>query len=216
MPSILARSRSAGNIPVPLRIPQRTDHVLEHASYAHEGDEAVGHMFRVASGLDSLVLGEPQILSQIRDALDHARDAGAVGPILQRLAHRSPAHRQASRTETDIARNRVSISHAAVDLADHELDGLGGNSGGPAGAGKMATLTGKLLQGPRNRMNCWSSIGRWTGRRSWRKRRRQLPCRSAGCAQAIAGADLVIGAVTVDEPMVTAPPIRRERTPAPA
>ncbi|HWK79918.1 MAG TPA: hypothetical protein VNP95_04085, partial [Thermomicrobiales bacterium] len=82
--------------------------VLERASYVFSGHDAVDHMFRVASGLDSLVLGEPQILSQIRDALDVARDASSVGPLLQRLATDALRVGKRARTETDIARNRVS------------------------------------------------------------------------------------------------------------
>ncbi|MGB3329162.1 MAG: glutamyl-tRNA reductase [Thermomicrobiales bacterium] len=121
--------------------------VLERASYVFSGTEAVDHMFRVASGLDSLVLGEPQILSQIRDALDVARDASAVGPLLQRLATDALRVGKRARTETDIARNRVSIAHAAVELAQFELGDLAGQSVVVLGAGKMASLTAKLLVG---------------------------------------------------------------------
>jgi len=178
-------------------------HLLERASYSHVGDEAVAHMFRVASGLDSLVLGEPQILSQIRDALDHARDAGAVGPVLQRLATEALRTGKRARTETDIARNRVSISHAAVDLAVAELDGLEGRTALILGAGKMATLTAKLLRARGideilvvNRsidraQELVASVGGFV-----------VPI--TGLRQAIAAADIVFGAVAVDAPMVTA------------
>ncbi len=120
--------------------------LLEQASYVRSGDAAVEHMFRVASGLDSMVLGEPQILSQIRDALSHARAAESVGPVLQRLATDALRTGKRARTETDISRNRVSIAHAAVDLAIEELGSLNGKAGLVLGAGKMATLAGKLLR----------------------------------------------------------------------
>ncbi len=121
-------------------------HVLQRASYVLSGHDAIDHMFRVASGLDSMVLGEPQILSQIRDALDAAREAGSVGPLLQRLATDALRVGKRARTETDISRNRMSIAHAAVDMAEKELDGLAGKSAVVLGAGNMATLTAKILR----------------------------------------------------------------------
>ncbi len=124
-------------------VPER---VLKQASYVHVGADATRHIFRVASGLDSMVLGEPQILSQIRDALQTAREAGAAGPILQRLATDALKTGKRARTETNISRNRVSIAHAAVDLAEHELGSLAGRNVVVLGAGKMATLTAKLLK----------------------------------------------------------------------
>ncbi len=120
--------------------------VLERASYVFSGEDAVDHLFRVATGLDSMVLGEPQILSQIRDALDAARAAGSVGPLLQRLATDALRVGKRARTETDISRNRMSIAHAAVDMAGGELGGYEGRSAVVVGAGKMATLTAKLLR----------------------------------------------------------------------
>lgn len=177
-------------------------HLLERASYSHAGDGAVSHMFRVASGLDSLVLGEPQILSQIRDALGHAREAGAIGPVLQRLATDALRTGKRARTETDIARNRVSISHAAVDLAVAEMDGLEGRTALIVGAGKMATLTAKLLRAKGideilvvNRSierahELVAAVGGFV-----------VPI--TGLRQAIDAADLVIGAVAVDKPLVT-------------
>ncbi len=177
-------------------------HLLEQSSYSHSGDDAVGHLFRVASGLDSLVLGEPQILSQIREALLHAREAGAAGPVLQRLATDALKIGKRARTETDIARNRVSIAHAAVDLAAHELGGLAGKSVLLLGAGKMATLTGKILRS--------HLIGELIVVNRSFDRAQALADTVNGLAvpfpeldQAIARADLVIGAVMVDEPMVT-------------
>lgn len=121
-------------------------HVLERASYAFTGHEAVEHLFRVASGLDSMVLGEPQILSQIRDALSSAREAKSVGPMLQRLATDALRIGKRARTETDISRNRMSIAHAALDLIDVELDELDRKTALVVGAGKMSTLAAKLLR----------------------------------------------------------------------
>lgn len=176
-------------------------HVLANASYSHTGREAVAHLFRVASGLDSLVLGEPQILSQLRETLALARDAGSVGPVLQRLATDALRMGKRARTETNIARNRVSIAHAAVDLAVHELGGLNGKSVLLLGAGKMATLTGKLLRS--------HDIGELRVINRSLSGAQELAQAVGGVAihvscliQAIARADLVVGAVMVDEPMV--------------
>ncbi len=187
-------------------------HLLERASYAHHGEEAVAHLFRVASGLDSLVLGEPQILSQIRDALAHARHAGAVGPVLQRLATDALKTGKRARTQTDISRNRMSIAHAAVDLARHELNGLGGKRVLLLGAGKMATLTGKLIRahGVAELMVVNRSFDR---AHELAATVGGLAVPITGLAQAIARADLVIGAVMVDEPMVALPDILTRTSP---
>ncbi|MBA3275104.1 MAG: glutamyl-tRNA reductase [Chloroflexia bacterium] len=187
-------------------------HLLERSSYAHTGEDAVAHLFRVASGLDSLVLGEPQILSQIREALAHARDVGAIGPVLQRLATDALKTGKRARTETDISRNRMSIAHAAVDLARHELDGLRGKRVLLLGAGKMATLTGKLIRshGVSELLVVNRSLDR---AQTLAATVGGLAVPISGLAQAIARADLVIGAVMVDEPMVSLPDILSRSTP---
>ncbi len=187
-------------------------HLLERSSYAHTGEDAVAHLFRVASGLDSLVLGEPQILSQIREALAHARDVGAIGPVLQRLATDALKTGKRARTETDISRNRMSIAHAAVDLARHELDGLRGKRMLLLGAGKMATLTGKLIRshGVSELLVVNRSLDR---AQTLATTVGGLAVPISGLAQAIARADLVIGAVMVDEPMVSLPDILSRSTP---
>ncbi|MCO5217578.1 MAG: glutamyl-tRNA reductase [Thermomicrobiales bacterium] len=120
--------------------------MLERSSYVHRDRDAVNHIFRVASGLDSMVLGEPQILSQLRDALDSAREREAVGPMLQRLAQDALTVGKKARTRTDIARNNVSIAHAAVELAKLELGSFVHVNVTILGAGKMASLAAKLLR----------------------------------------------------------------------
>lgn len=113
---------------------------LRQTSYVHTGNNAVDHIFRVASGLNSMVLGEPQILSQIRDALESARERESVGPMLQRLAQDALTIGKKARTSTDIARNNVSIAHAAIDLAEMELGSFRHVNATIIGAGKMSTL----------------------------------------------------------------------------
>lgn len=122
------------------------EHMLRQTSYVHRGHEAIDHIFRVASGLNSMVLGEPQILSQIRDALDSARERESVGPTLQRLALDALTIGKKARTNTDIARNNVSIAHAAIDLAEMELGSFRHVNATILGAGKMADLSARLLR----------------------------------------------------------------------
>lgn len=124
-------------------LPEET---VRKASYVHHGHDAIDHIFRVASGLNSMVLGEPQILSQIKDALETARDRDSVGPMLQRLAQEAITVGKRARTSTDIARNNVSIAHAAIDLAQAELGSFRNVNATIIGAGKMATLAAKLLR----------------------------------------------------------------------
>ena len=119
---------------------------LDEYLYAYEDEEAVRHLFRVASSLDSLVLGEGQILSQVKEAYAMAREAGATSTVLNLLFHRAIATGKRVRTETRIAYRSVSVSYAAVELAAASLGGLGGCSALIFGAGKMAELTAEHLR----------------------------------------------------------------------
>ena len=113
--------------------------------YAHEGVEAARHLFRVASSLDSMVLGEPQILGQVKDAYGAAARSGALGPRLERLLQRAFRVAKKIRTRTGIARNPVSVSYAAVDLAQKIFGSLAGRRAMILGAGKMADLAARHL-----------------------------------------------------------------------
>lgn len=120
---------------------------LDRVAHVHRGPDAVRHFYQVASGLESMVLGEPQILGQIREALAAAQAAGAAQAGLSRLATEALRTGKRVRTDTGLARNRLSIPHAAVALAAREHGpGPQGQSVLVIGAGKMATLTAKLLR----------------------------------------------------------------------
>ena len=113
---------------------------------ALKGEECINHLFAVASGLDSLVLGEGQILSQVKAAYATAREVGTTGTVLNTLFHRAIAVGKRVRTETRIAYNSVSVSYAAVQLAKEKLPGgLNGKEALVFGAGKMAKLTAEYL-----------------------------------------------------------------------
>jgi glutamyl-tRNA reductase len=118
---------------------------VEPHLYEREGLDGVRHLFRVASSLDSMVLGEPQILGQVKQAYQTAHGAGAIGPNLNRIFERAFAVAKRVRTETGIAENAVSMSFAAVELGREIFTTLEGKSVLLIGAGKMSTLAAKHL-----------------------------------------------------------------------
>ena len=109
--------------------------------YDIHGLDAARHLFRVAGGLDSLVVGEPQILGQVKDAHTAAADAQTVGPVLNRLFHSSFAVGKRVRTETALGSGAVSVSYAAAALARKIFGDLRGRSVAVVGAGEMGKLT---------------------------------------------------------------------------
>ncbi len=113
--------------------------------YAHHDTDAVRHLFRVASGLDSLVLGEGQILKQVRDSFTAASDAGTAGKLLSGLFRAAIATGKRARTETEIGKGGFSVGHAAVDLARSIFGSLNGATILILGAGKMSELTARHL-----------------------------------------------------------------------
>ena len=113
--------------------------------YRYRDEEAVRHLFAVASSLDSLVLGEPQILGQLKEAYRQAAEAKKTGPILNRLLHKSFSVAKRVRTETAVASSAVSISYAAVELAKRIFGDMSGYTAMLVGAGEMAELAATHL-----------------------------------------------------------------------
>jgi glutamyl-tRNA reductase len=113
--------------------------------YTHTNLEAVRHVFRVASSLDSMVVGEPQILGQVRKAYTQAIEAGTTGRVLHRLMHHAFHVAKRVRTETGIASSSVSISYTAVELGRKIFDSLEGRTVLLIGAGEMAELAARHL-----------------------------------------------------------------------
>ncbi|HEV2323714.1 MAG TPA: glutamyl-tRNA reductase [Terracidiphilus sp.] len=113
--------------------------------YVHRGRDAVRHLFRVASSLDSMVVGEPQILGQVKEAFGVARTAGAVSGQLEHLLQSAFAAAKRVRTETQIGSNSVSIASVAVDLARKIFGSLHGRTVFLVGAGKMSELAARHL-----------------------------------------------------------------------
>ena len=114
--------------------------------YHFTGREAVEHLFNVASSLDSLVLGEPQILGQLKKAYRLAVQAGQAGTLLNRLLHMAFSVAKRVRTETAVASNAVSISYAAVELAKRIFDDMENHGALLIGAGEMAELAAMHLK----------------------------------------------------------------------
>jgi glutamyl-tRNA reductase len=138
----------------------------ELAAYLYEkrGDEAIEHIFRVAASLDSMVLGEPQILGQVKEAYEAAVVAGALKGTLARCVSRAFSVAKRVRTETAIGVGTVSISSVAVDLAGRIFGGLSDHAVLLLGAGEMAEAAARSLgQGARALRICNRSFDRAAG-----------------------------------------------------
>ncbi|MBX3219250.1 MAG: glutamyl-tRNA reductase [Labilithrix sp.] len=118
---------------------------LREYLYERTGEDAVRHVFRVAASLDSMVLGEPQILGQVKDAYDAAVAAGALRSHLSRCVGRAFSVAKRVRTETQLGTGTVSISSVAVDLAKRIFGDLGDRTVLLVGAGEMAEAAAKSL-----------------------------------------------------------------------
>jgi glutamyl-tRNA reductase len=114
-------------------------------AYVCRGEEVARHLFAVASGLDSMVLGETQVLGQVREALQHALACGAAGRILTALFRHAVAAGKRARRETQLGRPDASLSLAAIELAEGLLGTLRGKSALVIGAGKMGELAALAL-----------------------------------------------------------------------
>ncbi len=121
-------------------------HTIGPHLYRHEGRDAIHHLFRVASSLDSMVVGEPQILGQLKAAYAAAKDSGAVRGWLEGLLTRAFSVAKRVRSETGIGQMAVSVSYAAVELARKIFGSLANRTVMLAGAGKMSELAARHLR----------------------------------------------------------------------
>jgi glutamyl-tRNA reductase len=120
--------------------------LLKDCLYRLEGPEAVRHVFSVASGLDSLILGEPQILGQLKDAYRAAQQAGTAGSMLNRLFQTTFSVAKRVRTETAIGASAVSVASAGIQLARRIFTDFERHTGLLVGAGEMIELAARHLQ----------------------------------------------------------------------
>lgn len=126
-------------------------HSLSHETlakhlYVHRGADAARHVFRVAAGLDSLVVGEPQVFGQVKAAYTLAAERGVTGALINRVFHAAFGAGKRVRTETGLSEGAVSVSYAAVALARKIFGSIKGRTVFIAGAGEMASLTGLHLK----------------------------------------------------------------------
>ncbi len=120
--------------------PELPAHILNTALYSYRDAEAVQHLFRVAASLDALVVGEPQILGQVKEAYRQATQNRATGAVLNRLLHKTFSVAKRVRTETGIGDHAVSVSYSAVNLGKKIFGDLAGKTALLVGAGEMAEL----------------------------------------------------------------------------
>ena len=181
--------------------------LTEH-TYQYSGAEAVRHLFRVAASLDSMVVGEPQILGQLKQHYDAAQQAGAVGTILHRLFHRSFSVAKRVRSETGIGSGAVSVSSVAVDLAKRIFDRFDDKTVMLIGAGKMGDLMARHLQhhGVRSLMVTNRTFERAV---ELAERIHGNPIRFEDFPQYLKMADLVIGCTGAPEVLIDAAQVDR-------
>jgi glutamyl-tRNA reductase len=181
---------------------------VETALYTHEDEDAVRHAFRVAASLDSMMIGEPQILGQVKDAFALAQACEVVGPALHTLFTQAFTVAKKVRTETDIGRHAVSVAFAAVELAKKIFTTLAGKSVLLLGAGKMSELAARHLveQG---------AFPIYVVNRTW-ARAQELARSLAGTAvpfdelpTAMAAVDIVIASTGSTNPVVTREAVQR-------
>ena len=176
---------------------------IDEHIYSYHGADAVRHLFRVAASLDSMVVGEPQILGQLKEYYDLAQQAGTVGTILHRLFHRSFSVAKRVRTETGIGSGAVSVSSVAVDLAKRIFDRFDDKTVMLIGAGKMGDLMARHLQshGVRSLMVTNRNFERAV---ELAERIQGNPIRFEDFPQYLKMADLVIGCTGAPELLVNA------------
>jgi glutamyl-tRNA reductase len=170
--------------------------------YEHRQTDAVRHLFRVVSSLDSLIVGEGQIAGQVKRAYEVAQAQGTVGPLLHALFQQAHLVAKRVRTETGIARGHVSVSSAAVDYVRQVFDHFADKTVLVIGAGKMGELTLRHLRELRLQRI-------WIANRNPEKAR-ALASGCAGVAVAweqlddcLAGADIVLSTTGAPEPIVS-------------
>ena len=128
-----------------LETDQQLDTAAQAALFTLADDDAIRHLFRVACGLDSMVLGEPQILGQLKDAFRLAEQGGTVGARLGRLFQHTFSVAKKVRTDTEIGSSPVSVAYAAVSLADQFFAGFSQHTALLIGAGTTIELVAKHL-----------------------------------------------------------------------
>jgi len=177
------------------RVPETDGHL-----YIHGGKAAVQHIFRVVSSLDSLVVGEPQILGQFKDAFELARRQGTIGNHLHRVVSRALRTAKRVRSETQVGSGQVSVPTVALDLAKQIFGEMVGRTVVLLGTGEMGELVVRLLQQSGARLII---VGRNAARVSELQDRYQAEGRSFSELEATLGeADVVVTSTSAPNPII--------------
>ena len=176
---------------------------LEPLLYTVTGEEAALHAFRVAASLDSMVLGEPQILGQVKDAFALAQSAGAAGPVLHALMSQAFSAAKRVRSETEVGRLAVSISYAAVELARKIFEGLAGKAVLLVGAGEMSELAARHLV-DQGALPLYVTNRTWSRAQELARGLGGIPVPFDQMPATLGMVDIVITSTAAPEPIVTA------------
>jgi glutamyl-tRNA reductase len=183
------------------------ENVTEQHFYTLEGDDAVRHVYSVAAGIDSMVLGDVQILSQMKDAFTIGQELSTTGIILNRLFNTAFHAGKRARTETEIAEGAVSVSYAAAELASKIFEDLSERTALLIGAGETGELTAKHLTG--------RNLGKLLVTNRTRERAEELTGRLGGetvdfasFLQRIPSVDIIISSVNAPAHILSAADLR--------
>lgn len=183
-------------------------HILTEHAYCLEGAQAVRHIFRVAAGLDSMVIGEPQILGQVKAAVADAQAAGTLGPMLGRLFQKANAAAKHARSETAIGENPVSFAYAGVRLAEQIFEDITAQRALLIGAGEMIDLFAAHLR--------QRGVRRLVFTNRTTARAEELAHRHAGATvpytqldDYLPDADILVSCTAAPAPLITANALRR-------
>jgi glutamyl-tRNA reductase len=180
---------------------------------ARVGAAAVEHLFSVACGLDSMAVGEDQIVAQIKAAARAAAAAGTTGPVVADLMNAALRVSKRARTQTTISTAGISLARAGLDLARAHLGGLAGRDAVVLGTGSMGKLAARLLhEGDVGRLSVAGRSQMRTAEVAAAVEGR--PLRAVDLTAALAGADILITATGAPEPVVLTEQVRAARNPA--
>jgi glutamyl-tRNA reductase len=175
---------------------------VEPLLYTAVDADAVRHAFRVTASLDSMMIGEPQILGQVKDAFALAQSCETVGPTLHTLFTQAFAVAKKVRTETEIGRHAVSVSFAAVELAKKIFAGLTGKSVLLVGAGKMGELAARHLV-EQGAFPIYVTNRTWARAQEMARALAGTAVPFAEIASALAAVDIVITSTGAPQPVIT-------------
>ncbi len=175
---------------------------LDGCLYVHSDREAVDHLFRVAAGLDSQLLGEAEVLGQVREAYRRAADAGSTGPVLNRLFQAAIEAGRRVRAETELGTRPMSAASAGIKLAERVFGDLGGHSALLLGAGEVAEQAAEHLR-QRKIKRLWIAA-------RGRDRADALAARYEGASipwdelpRALLQPDVLVASVSAEQPVVS-------------